>query len=71
MADGGQQVYLQGYAKDGNCYTIAQSNDPSIAPGSFTGYEETTGACAVPTGNAAAPSTGTFSVGGGFFTTAW
>ena len=71
VADGGQQVYLQGYAKDGNCYTIAQSNDPSIAPGSFTGYAETTGACAVPTATPQPPSTGTFAADGTFYTTAW
>ena len=73
LADGGQQVYVQGYAKDGNCYTLVQSNDPSIAPGSFTGYAESTGACTAPsvTAPAAAPATGAFAVDGTFYTTAW
>ena len=77
VEDGGQQVFLQGYAKDGNCYTIEQSNDPSVATGSFTGYAENTGACTVPTAAAAAaPTAGAFALSASasaltYYTTAW
>jgi hypothetical protein len=30
-------VFLSGYAKDGNCYIIEQTNDPAVTSGS-TGY---------------------------------
>jgi type IV pilus assembly protein PilA len=40
-----QQVVLQGYAKDGNCYDIFQSDDPTL---SMTAYDETKGPCSVP-----------------------
>jgi type IV pilus assembly protein PilA len=42
---GTQGVYLHGYAKDGNCYGIFQSNDPTSATSDFTAYEAYKGAC--------------------------
>jgi type IV pilus assembly protein PilA len=44
---------LQGYAKDGNCYSILQSNDPT---GNLTAYSTKSGACATPTLPTAAPT---------------
>jgi type IV pilus assembly protein PilA len=66
-ADANNQVTIVGLAKDGNCYAIEQSNDPAVAPGSFTGYAEwkpaaanTCTAAAVPTiANPATGSAGT------------
>lgn len=51
-------VLILGYAKDGNCYAIFQSDNATT---SFTAYHQSTGACsssnpAVPT---AAPTSGT------------
>lgn len=46
-------VELQGYGKDGNCYTILQSNDPT---GNLTAYSTTAGACATPTLPLTAPA---------------
>jgi type IV pilus assembly protein PilA len=78
VLDNGQQVVLQGLAKDGNCYSILQSNDPTVATGSFTGYAETTGAgAACPAAAAsytAAPTAGWNTSAAGamtFYTTAW
>ena len=48
-----QQIALQGYAKDGNCYTIFQSNDPTL---DYTGYQASAGACAAPTFPTGAPT---------------
>lgn len=45
VMDSNQQVYLQAYANDGNCYTIFQSNDPTA---DFTAYGVNSGACATP-----------------------
>jgi len=45
----GDTVFLQAYAKDGNCYTIVQTNDPAITAAQHTGYSVVSGACAVPT----------------------
>ena len=45
LADSNQAVFLQGYAKDGNCYTIYQSNDPNA---DFTAYGVVKGACTAP-----------------------
>ena len=60
-AGNAQAVELEGYGKDGNCWYILQSNDPTL---SFTGYEyaaqsstHTCAAPAVPT-TLAAPTTG-------------
>jgi type IV pilus assembly protein PilA len=44
--DSGQQVVLQGLAKDGNCYSIVQSNDPAY---DFTAYEANATSCVAPT----------------------
>jgi type IV pilus assembly protein PilA len=40
-----QQVVIQGLGKDGNCYSIIQSNDPAA---DFTGYEANQGVCVPP-----------------------
>jgi type IV pilus assembly protein PilA len=47
-ATAGDTVFLQSYAKDGNCYTVYQTNG-TVAAGNFgTGYAETKGACVAP-----------------------
>ena len=57
VMDSNQQVYLQGYAKDGNCYTIFQSNDPA---GDYTAYGVNKGACATPPTTAPAQPTAAY-----------
>jgi type IV pilus assembly protein PilA len=58
VMDSNQQVYLQGYAKDGNCYTIFASNDPT---GDFTAYGVSPGACATPPTTAPTQPTAAYS----------
>jgi type IV pilus assembly protein PilA len=48
-------VLLMGYAKDGNCYAIYQSNN---AGADFTAYDQFTGPCAVPGTLPASAATG-------------
>jgi type IV pilus assembly protein PilA len=46
-------VVLQAYAKDGNCYAIEQTNDPTVDPTktvAMTGYSVSKGACKAPAG---------------------
>ncbi len=68
-----QAVALTAFGKDGNCYTIIQSNDPAK---SFTGYEvnpQTSGACtdvAVPT-TLVAPTAGSAAAAPGTLSTTW
>jgi len=45
LGDSGNAVLLQAQGKDGNCYFILQSNDPSL---SFTGYAQEKGTCGTP-----------------------
>ncbi|MGH9056008.1 MAG: prepilin-type N-terminal cleavage/methylation domain-containing protein, partial [Acidimicrobiales bacterium] len=40
----GDTVDLQAYAKDGNCYTVEQSNDPTLT-GNTVGYAVNKGNC--------------------------
>jgi hypothetical protein len=60
----GQAVLIEGYAKDGNCYAIYQSNDPAA---DFTSYAAYKGACAAATAvylpTAAATASGNGAVG--------
>lgn len=53
VQDTNQQVFLQGYAKDGNCYTIFQSNDPAA---DYTAYGVNKGACTTPSTPSAQPT---------------
>jgi len=46
----GDTVFLQSYAKDGNCYTIEVTNDPAVTGVQTTGYAANTGACVAPSG---------------------
>jgi type IV pilus assembly protein PilA len=70
-----QQVVLQGYAKDGNCYEIFQSDDPTL---SMTAYDESKGGCAlpvqanIPTAVATAPGNGVIGAAGTYsWNTSW
>ena len=58
--DANGNVVIQGYAKDGNCYAIEQSNGPSSAT-TFTGYYEQTGACSATAPTVASPTAATAS----------
>jgi type IV pilus assembly protein PilA len=61
--DTAQGVDIQGYASDGNCYSIYQSDDPSY---SFTAYGANIGVCVAPSAALAAmPAAATFIAGGG------
>jgi type IV pilus assembly protein PilA len=74
VLDSGQQVVIQGYAKDGNCYSLGQSNDPSVGTGSFTEYAENAkAACTAPAATTVlgTPGTGTFAADGTYYSTAW
>ena len=52
-------VLLVGYAKDGNCYGIYASDNPSSSYTSFAYYKATSGTCATPsTLPTAAPASG-------------
>lgn len=50
----GDTIFLQAYAKDGNCYTIEATNDPAFSSAAAnagkqtTGYAENSGACVAP-----------------------
>ena len=46
----GDTVFLQSYAKDGNCYTIEVTTDPAVTGVETTGYSSNTGACVAPSG---------------------
>ena len=53
-------VLLVGYAKDGNCYGIYASDNPSTSFTSFAYYKATSGTCATPsTLPTGAPAAGT------------
>ena len=58
LPNGDQGVLLEGYAKDGNCYAIYQSNNPTA---DYTAYTAAKGACdgtiAAPGPAASAPTT--------------
>ncbi len=46
--DSGNQLFLQAYGKDGNCYTVFQNNDSSLTmggAGTNTSYDVDKGAC--------------------------
>jgi type IV pilus assembly protein PilA len=45
LYDTNQAAAIQGYAQDGNCYTIFQNNNPA---NSFTAYAAMAGACTAP-----------------------
>ena len=50
-------VTIQGLAKDGNCYAVYQSNDPTADFTAYTAYKAATGpACAALTAPSAAPT---------------
>jgi type IV pilus assembly protein PilA len=51
-----QQVSIQGWAKDGNCYAIFQSNDPAVGSGSFTSYAAWKNSAAACTTTVTAPT---------------
>lgn len=73
--DSGNQVVLQAYGKDGNCYSVFQNNDPAVTmtlggvagtTGPNTSYDVDKGACpaaaapaTVTSGNASKDTTGT------------
>jgi type IV pilus assembly protein PilA len=70
-------VWLQAVGKDGNCYTVVQTND-SAATGLTTGYSEVTGgsaACPAPSATfptiATGPAPGATATSGGSFYQAW
>jgi type IV pilus assembly protein PilA len=66
-----QQVGLQSFGKDGNCYTVLQINDPAVT-GILTGYSVQKGTCPTVTAVAAGASgitSGSFSKGVGSPTT--
>lgn len=48
-------VYLQAYGKDGNCYTLFQSNGTVPSTSSGTGYAIYKGACTSPGASASTP----------------
>ena len=61
-----QVVVLTALGKDGNCWAIAQVNDPSLSAYEGTSYTKTapaSGKCTAPTAPAAAPTSGSANTG--------
>ena len=59
-------VVLTALGKDGNCWAIAQVNDPSLSTYEGTSYTKTapaSGKCTAPTAPAAAPTSGSANTG--------
>jgi type IV pilus assembly protein PilA len=69
------EVTIQGWAKDGNCYAIAQSNDPAADYTAYAEWKSSAQACttavAAPTAAPTAAGTGSAAAAAPTATTGW